>query len=359
MGDVKQVVYLIGAGATHAEILHRGAPIVNMLMSDSRTLGPGVSRRILARLTARERELLGPTDIADIEKLISLLAACGVRQMSDLAEKLRRYYFEDLCTKIPNRVLRGSMLADGLLGLHRTLEESRKAERLVCLLSTNHDGLLQRSSQKVFEGLNLGFPFVSNEFRHNDALFPILQLHGSFTWRFGVPTIVEPISRQSKYRHDIAWIPPTIAKEAKQFPYNKLMGIAYEILAKNCDVLRIIGASLTQNDWNILSLIFNAQKHRELTRGAAFRVELILPHDAGVAIQSQCSYLRKIVPIGNLTDGDFSPYLELQGEDPPSDSDLSNPFAYWLKQKINYHRARGHLSETLHTSAAKFFEEAA
>ena len=70
------------------------------------------------------------------------------------------------------------------------------------------------------------------------------------------------------------------------------------------------------------------------------RIELIMPHDAGERIAADCAYLKHLTPIGFLTEGDFSEYKdqEIQPE-----SDLANPFAYWLNQKIDFHRARGEL----------------
>jgi hypothetical protein len=339
MSGGKKVVYLIGAGATQGEVAYLGAPI-NMLMANN-SLGAGVSARVISNLTERERELLGTSSEIDIEKLVALSSACGVGRMSNLAEKLRRLYFQDLCSKIPAPILRRPTLAESLLQVHKELLQAEGVEELSCVISTNHDGLFQLASQRVFGGLNLGVPFESSRFRAAGNAPPILQVHGSFTWSFGLPISVEPISRSSLYSKDIGWIPPTVAKESKQFPFNKLTGLAYEYLSKSCDVLRVIGSSLTQNDWNILSLIFNAQKHLELTGGAPFRIELIMPRKTGQRIRDECSFLKKVAPIAMITDGDFGAYLDEYTE--ARDPETANPFAYWLKQKIQYHRRAGHL----------------
>jgi len=65
-----------------------------------------------------------------------------------------------------------------------------------------------------------------------------------------------------------------------------------------------------------------------------------MPHEAGVSIRRQCSYLKNVLPIGFLTEGRFAEYKEIADEDIPPDSDLSNPFAYWLYEKLSYHRDR-------------------
>jgi hypothetical protein len=108
------------------------------------------------------------------------------------------------------------------------------------------------------------------------------------------------------------------------------------LLARDCDLLRIVGTSLTQNDWNVLSLIFNAQRHREMAKREPFVIELIMPHAAGEWIKKECAYLKNMMSIGYLTDGQFADY-KLMDSIPP-ESDLSNPFAYWLAEKQQHHR---------------------
>ncbi len=153
---------------------------------------------------------------------------------------------------------------------------------------------------------------------------------------------VSVLGSKSTYSGKTVWLPPTILKESKNYPYNKLAGLSYELLSRKCDVLRVVGSSLTQNDWNVLSMIFNAQRHRELTKGRAFTIELIMPHEVGTFIAESCSYLKDIFPIGHLSDGDFAGYRE---EGTITD-EMRNPLAYWMKQKIRFHRNRGDFGST-------------
>ena len=339
----KQIVYLFGAGATQAEVDYLGARPVNLLMRDHDLLGEGVSTRILKQIGRRGMPFSAEDRGVDIEKLISLLAASGVDSHSKLAERMRQHYFEEVCKSlVESGIIERPQLAMGLLAMHHNNFLRDEVEGLTAIITTNHDGLLQLASQQVFRSVNLGFPFASDDLAppNSNPAPPILQLHGSFTWRFGVPVKVATLREGSKYSADATWIPPSILKESKNYPFNKLTGLAYQILAKQCSVLRVIGASLTQNDWNVLSLIFNAQRHREYVKRAAFRIELIMPHKDGERIQSDCSYLTNITPIGYLTEGNFAAYKE---SDLPPDSEMRNPFAYWLKEKINYHRKRNEL----------------
>jgi hypothetical protein len=103
----------------------------------------------------------------------------------------------------------------------------------------------------------------------------------------------------------------------------------------------VVGASLTQNDWNVLSLIFNSQRHREITHGAPFLIELIMPLKDAEAIIMNCGYLKRVTSISRLTQGDFSGY-----SDPEKwSSDMENPFQYWLTQKMGFHRAKNEFQD--------------
>ena len=54
--------------------------------------------------------------------------------------------------------------------------------------------------------------------------------------------------------------------------------------------------------------------------------------------KKQVSYLKNIIPIYQLADGDFSGYEE---GDKPKPSALDNPFHYWLKTKVKQHISNG------------------
>jgi len=330
-----RVVYLVGAGATQSEVSFRGAKPVNVLMRDSGSL-EGVATRILNRAGTDWKLATG--EQSDIEKLISLLVGCGIDSFARKAEEMRQSYFDEIRFSLTEaKVIDDPKLATGLLELHCDEKLKKSVETLTGILTTNHDGLFQIASHKVYGKVNLGIPFKSSEFTCvvEDAVPPIIQLHGSFTWKFSVPIDVASLRKESIYSADTTWIPPAILKESKTYPFNKLSGIAYELLSKRCDVLRVIGASLTQNDWNVLALIFNAQRHRLSTGNDVFRIELIMSHKGGLEIKSNCSYLKEMFPIGALKEGNFE---DFKLTPPPATPELSNKFAYWLKEKARYHR---------------------
>lgn len=342
--SIKRVVYLWGAGATQAEAQDLGAPR-SLLMRDTAAFGEGIATRILRKLGTRIASSFGSDTGIDIEKLISLLSASATSEHLLLAERMRAEYFGVLRTSLAEaKVLDGPALAKELMKMHRDDTFSRDVESLEGFITTNHDGLLQIASQEVFGVVNLGFDYRSNDFvvDSSNQAPPILQLHGSFTWKFGTPLEVVRLRRRSTYEDNV-WIPPTILKESKSYPFNKLSGLAYELLSRRCDVLRVVGASLTQNDWNILSLIFNAQRHLEAKKMPLFSIELIMPQRGGTWIGRDCAYLQKVRPLGFLSEGNFAEYKDYEEEDPPPESDLANPFAYWLKEKREYHVARQEL----------------
>ena len=325
----KRIVYLWGAGATQGEAQNLGSKI-SLLMRDTPQFGDGITSRILRRAGPRVSASYGAGEAVDIEKLISLLSVSGIAEHVTIAEDMRTHYFNELRTSLVTAtVIDSPLLAIQLLEMHNDRKFEREVESLSGIITTNHDGLLQIAFQAVFGEVNLGISFVSEDFAPatSKLIPPLVQLHGSFTWQFGVPIQISPLRGRSKYSPDTVWIPPTTLKESKNYPFNKLSALAYELLAERCDVLRVVGASLTQNDWNVLSLIFNAQRHREFVKESPFRIELIMPQDIGEKIAGECAYLRHLTPIGFLTDGDFADYKEHKLA---PESDMANPFGYWL-----------------------------
>lgn len=362
----KQIVYLFGAGATFAEVKYRNArPLVNTLMRNIETPDgvflEGIATRVL-REFGRVNPLfddIGVDQDADIEKLISLLTASGVESHSKAAEDLRRFYFQDIRKSLRTaKILRQPKLAMGLLQMHDHPAFKANVESLSAIVTTNHDGLLQVASEKALRAVNVGFPFESNDltYANGRSTIPILQLHGSLTWRFAVPPKLSRLDANG-HRHDTMWIPPTVQKESKSYPFNKLLALSYEALSEQCDVLRVVGSSLTQNDWNILCLLFNAQKHRERDRKRSFRIELIMSQKGGISVSNSCSFLENALAIGSLSDGHFGEFKKFEKTDPPFDSDWANPFFFWLREKINFHRTQGHLGSQRLASTMKEIAE--
>ena len=149
----KQIVYLLGAGATQAEVAHQGVK-VNLLMQ-------GISSHILKR--ANTDRHLNLKEEADIEKLISLLAATGIDKYKQEAENLREAYFAEILDGLINAgILDNPELAMGLFEMHNNALFKKKTETLSGIISLNHDNLFQVASQNIYKCINLGFKFESD-----------------------------------------------------------------------------------------------------------------------------------------------------------------------------------------------------
>jgi hypothetical protein len=116
------------------------------------------------------------------------------------------------------------------------------------------------------------------------------------------------------------------------------MAMAYEVLVKNCDILRVIGCSLSQNDWNIISLLFNAQYKQYCYKKTCFKIELIMGPESCDRIIKEYSYLKNVFAIGYLTDGKFADYKDKNKI--TKGSELENFFKYWLKSKVLFHKSK-------------------
>ncbi len=350
----KKVVYLFGAGATQAEIAYQGGHKVNLLMRDSDVYGEGVCSRILKKADIHKKLEIQKGDEIDIEKLISLLVSSSRTKYRKIAEDLRKLYYNDILDVLAKTgLLRTPELAIGLFEMHKNQVFSKNVEILSGLIILNHDNLFSTASQKVYKGVKLGFKFSSdihkcfleNEKGKNPL---IIKLYGSFDWINGIPIKVRELSTKPKYSNNVLWIPPSILKESRGYPYNKLMGLAYELLAKRCDILRVVGCSLNQNDWNVISLLFNSQYNQLynqlLSKKSCYKIELIIDQPNGENIKKECSYLQNITPIAYLTDGYFGNYKEDERKKLPKTSGLDNPFMYWLKTKTNHHIKKGEIN---------------
>jgi hypothetical protein len=118
------------------------------------------------------------------------------------------------------------------------------------------------------------------------------------------------------------WIPPSIEKVKDRYPFNLLWGKAFELLL-NCDVLRIVGCNLSQNDWGLISLLFNTQ----LEPGGVYEIELIRSHKGGARVRKRNGFLKNVRILG-----------ELDGCQDLVETPALNTFESWLRRKIHSRR---------------------
>ena len=193
------------------------------------------------------------------------------------------------------------------------------------IISLNHDYLLETACQEIFKGINLGVDFTSSIFDLSREAPPIIKLYGSFNWRSGKRIHIFECQPSRPPHRELLWIPPTIAKEARSYPFNKLLGKAYELLMLKCDILRVVGCSLNQNDWTVISLLFKTQCIR---REECFDIELIQSRESGEDTKERLGYLRNVKTIAEL-EGTFTDFFE---------QEPYNPYEDWLRKTIDEKR---------------------
>jgi len=284
--EPKKIAYLFGAGATHAELDDLGEDLIEnghgLLIRD-------VSKRVIEEARSNNRYLKGVELVSatsgslNIELLISLIENSKIHRWEYKAELLKKLVQRDIGRILtPSRIGR-FRLHKGLFELHNhTL--TRAKEELIGLISLNYDDVLDQAYKEFLGKPNYCFSLEQDTQRQNRL--PLLKLHGSFNWkrrriltRFRTIDII-PLGSSKSYLHP---------------PYGHIWNRALEILAE-CDTLRVIGCSLSQNDFHLIDLLFKAH----LERAAAFEIEIINSEEVGQNIRANYGFFDKITTLENL-----------------------------------------------------------
>lgn len=315
-----KVAYLFGAGATHAEL----ANISPRLASDANLqrkhglLTSHLSARVMKEARSipgflDDIEFLEPPHGSDsfesvtgvsgalnIELLISLIENGKIRGWEQKTRTLKRLVQQDIEARLrPERKAR-FYLHKALLELHEILY-AQNAEKLIGLISLNYDDVLDEAYKEI-HGMPNYCLSLDGEARSSPKV-PLLKLHGSFNWRRGVTM------RGRKRRVDV--IPLGSNKNYLHAPYNFIWTRALEILVE-CDALRVIGCSLSQNDTHLVDLLFKAHLEKTPEKMKTFEIEIVSGEPAGKAIRENYG---------------FFPGVRTLKLDPP------NPFRAWLMNR--------------------------
>lgn len=180
-------------------------------------------------------------------------------------------------------------------------------ETLMGVITLNYDDVLDQAYEEILKHK----PDYCHVVDKGNNI-PLLKLHGSFNW-----TKIKNYGRIK----NIPIIPLCINKNYLIPPYNFIWGRAFEILAK-CDVLRIIGCSLNQNDIGLIDLLFKAH----LERSSYFIMEIINEEGEAERIKYDYGFFPGIITPRHIEDS-------LIGDDLSRPADLTNPFRVWLKAK--------------------------
>lgn len=333
----QKIVYLFGAGATHAEkqleCKIKKKDLENNGEPKNGLLAKHISERVIKKLlkkkegvnALKEHEItkdslynnpLGKPDI-DIELFISLLEANNTETAENHARLLRKYFREDICQ---NLVIEKSEIPPRLCPALLEWHAKDKNEKLIGFLSLNYDSIFEKSSKLTKKEFDCGIDVEEKSlcWPHKSGKLPLLKLHGSFDWYLSSDMDKMCITKKGTIEM-MQWIPPRFNKEYLNYPYNIIHGKAYEILAQ-CDILRVIGCGLNQNDIGLISLLFETQ-HKGSN---PYRIDMVEKSDNEKGLYKRLGML--------LT---FNEFFYNKDEWKKLDkSPTNNPFLDWLYFKV-------------------------
>ncbi len=220
-------------------------------------------------------------------------------------------------------------------------------------MTLNYEDLIERAVWQVYEDVDYSFAIDGKPKLVTGAekeSFVVLKLHGSFYWKNEFPVTLK---NEIKHDEDILWIPPGVEKRYEQYPFNIVWGKARELL--DCDILRIVGCSLSRNDWHLVSLLYSTQRLNK--KGKEYEIEVInrpSPRDVEIMpiygeedIKKKYPHLRHIRHIYELEEIiDLVHSSLIKGNDGasrPADTGMIisflsnlNVFEMWLRAKGEY-----------------------
>jgi hypothetical protein len=280
----KKIVYLFGTGATQAEI--------SLIDDNIRILMRDIREGILGKIKKRKIKALEDVvnelsdENTDVEHLITLYESTGSYQHNVIARTLKAHFRQEIQQRIGKLFLSSPpKLFSALIDMH---EMPDLDEEIKGIFTLNYEDIAERAIQHVRGGIDYAIKVTNKHklFKFDKSVFPILKLHGSFNWKNEFPISVNDTT--VKEDENVLWIAPGVEKRRDKYPFSLIWGKAKELL--DCDILRVIGCSLSRNDWELISLIYTTQKlniHKK-----EYIIELIDYFDAGEEIKTNYPYLR-------------------------------------------------------------------
>ncbi len=240
----------------------------------------------------------------NIELLISLFSSNQIPFADRKVTTLRNLVQEDITKKLSAARRQKFYLHKALLELHRLIEYR---ETLQGAISLNYDDILDEAYKAN--------DMQVNYYHTPDKVggLPLLKLHGSFNWT--------SINTYGK-RKQLSIIPLGINKNYLNPPYNFIWGRAFELLVR-CDILRIIGCSLNQNDIGLIDLLFKAH----LERVDTLEMQIIDFQTQGDWVKNNYGFFPGIVKPKDIEDA------PIVGNSILHPANGGNPFKVWLRTK--------------------------
>jgi hypothetical protein len=205
MTDKKRVSYLLGTGASQAELTLQGA-LKGILMADIVDEIPqDIAKIDPVRFSDVNDELA--IDNTDVEHLITLYEASGTHKHMDYARVLKKCFRKEIEDRINQ--LGASYLPKLLTAMLDMYEIPGNNEELAAIITLNYDDLAERAIQAVKDGINYPMTIENkhSNFKLDENSFPFLKLHGSFNWKNEYPIALEDKISDDD---DVLWIPPGV-----------------------------------------------------------------------------------------------------------------------------------------------------
>ena len=304
-GKPNRVVYLFGAGATHAELQNIDPDLTNknrgLLVSQLSSRVIERARRDPQYLTDDVAMVSGAKGSLNIELLISLIESSKIPRWEYKTNTLKNLVREDIEGILSAQTTNRFYLHRALLELHKH-QTTRRKEILTGLISLNYDDVLDTAYRQYYGPPPYCFS-LDQPLQKDDV--PLLKLHGSFNWR--------SVKIRGRNR-SIDIIPLGSTKTYIHPPYGCIWNQALQTLI-GCDTLRVVGCSLSQNDAHLIDLLFKAH----LERGREFEIEIIATKEVGEGIRSNYGFFPALKTL-----------TEIEGT---LESKPENPFKTWLEFK--------------------------
>lgn len=328
---MENIIYLFGSGATSGELQ------LKFKYQDNPTSVTNIAKNVLEKSQKNQGnywkiidnlEITGDEYI-DIETLISLFEFGEVKKKKfrHLADELRKLYREYLIEKTCIDI--DPILTKILLKIHKDYcnEMGASGERLLGIITTNYDDLIEKSfcDKRTYQGLNYSYPFESEKYECNVAAPFLLKLHGSFNWSISEKEL-RTIDVDPKIDNTNGWVPPSIFKNPEnEYIFDSIWNLAEHFL-RNCDLLRVVGCNLRNEDFALLGLIFRCQQSWYEKGKSPFSIQLIIPQNSAERMIERLPFLVKFEMIDKLLSQDN--YESYQSHKKP------NPYHIWINDII-------------------------
>ncbi|MDD4901122.1 MAG: SIR2 family protein [Patescibacteria group bacterium] len=311
-----KIVYLFGAGATHAELSNivKEKEVAPKFLKDNGLLMAEVSRRVTKKAKSQNffksiKMFSVPQGSSNIELLISLIEnnANKILQSSKITSGLKKLVRKDIERVLKNNLSKNFYLYKALLELDKA---NKDTEEILGYISLNYDTVLDQAYCEILSSKKPNYCIsplekVTHKTKNSNPF--LLKLHGSFRW-VGYSKITK-----------IPIIPLGVNKNYLQLPYSFIWGYAHEIL-KKCDILRIIGCSLNQNDSQLIDLLFKAHLHKK----DSFEIHVIDFDENGQRIKGDYEFFPKIKTFSEIFGSKY---------DNSNTKIINESFQNWLKYK--------------------------